>query len=77
MAEAIDEFQNAIDLNPDDVAAHSNLGAALESQKKLDEAITHYQKALALAASQNNATLMGTLRARIKACQSGSPHRDN
>jgi protein O-mannosyl-transferase len=77
VAEAIAEFQSALDLNPDDVAAHSNLGAALASQGRFDEAIDHYRKALNLAVGQNNAALASTLRARIKLCQDGSPHREN
>ena len=48
MDEAIAEFQAALQFNPDDVAAHNNLGAAFVSQKRFDEAIDEYQKVLAI-----------------------------
>ena len=44
--DAIPQFQNALQINPDFVEAHNNLGAALFQKGKVDEAIVHYQEAL-------------------------------
>jgi Flp pilus assembly protein TadD len=46
--EAINEFREALRLNPDYAEAHCNLGAALGTQGRLDEAVTHLQEALRL-----------------------------
>ncbi len=44
--EAIDQYRQALKINPDDVQVHINLGAALQLRRKLDEAIAQYQRAL-------------------------------
>ncbi|MCC7333527.1 MAG: tetratricopeptide repeat protein [Pirellulaceae bacterium] len=46
--EAITAYRKAIELNPKDPLAYSNLGITLQRQKKLNEAIAFYCKASAL-----------------------------
>ena len=45
---AVELIVKAIAINPDDAAAHSNLGAAHQALKNLDAAIAAYDKAIAL-----------------------------
>jgi Flp pilus assembly protein TadD len=45
--EAIAEWKRALELDPGDARAHTNLGVALFRAGKPDEAIDHYQQALA------------------------------
>jgi tetratricopeptide (TPR) repeat protein len=47
-AEAIDQLRIVFELTPRRVEAHNNLGIALASQGKLDDAIVHFQQALRL-----------------------------
>jgi superkiller protein 3 len=47
--EAIAEYQAAIEANPDNVSAMTNLGVAYYNAGRLDEAVTQYQAALELA----------------------------
>jgi tetratricopeptide (TPR) repeat protein len=44
--EAIKHFRRALELKPDYVQAHNNLGLALSGRGRFDEAIRHYRKAL-------------------------------
>jgi Flp pilus assembly protein TadD len=44
--EAIAHFQKVLEIKPDDVEAHFNLGNALVQKGRVDEAIPHFQKAL-------------------------------
>jgi protein O-mannosyl-transferase len=44
--EAITQFQQALQINPDYGQAHDNLGNALRQAGRMDEAITQYQSAL-------------------------------
>ncbi|MGO9608987.1 MAG: tetratricopeptide repeat protein, partial [Verrucomicrobiia bacterium] len=46
--EAMEHWEEALKLKPDDVEAHVNLGNALQGQGRLPEAIEHYQQALKL-----------------------------
>jgi superkiller protein 3 len=39
---AIDAFQRAVDINPNDAAAHRELGEALAAQDRLDEALSEF-----------------------------------
>ncbi len=48
IAEAIEHYQKAIEINPDYTDAHYNLGIALGEKGQLDEAMAHYQKAIQL-----------------------------
>jgi tetratricopeptide (TPR) repeat protein len=48
-AEARSYFETAIQLKPDFAEAHSNFGATLHAEGRVDEAIAWYTKALALA----------------------------
>ncbi len=56
--DAIAQFQQAAQINPDYAEAHNNLGNALFQKGRLEEAITEYQKTLqinpALATVHNN-----------------------
>ena len=45
---AIDQYQSALNVNPDYAEAHTNLGNALKSEGKLDEAIASYRRAVEL-----------------------------
>jgi len=46
--EAIDQYERALSLNPDDALTHNNLGLMLASQGWPNEAIFHYERALLL-----------------------------
>ncbi len=48
LADAIDQFREAIRLRPTYVEAHNNLGTALAFQGKRDEAVEQFQQALTL-----------------------------
>jgi len=43
--EAIDQFEQALRIKPDDAETHYNLGIALEQAGRIEEAIAHYQQA--------------------------------
>jgi superkiller protein 3 len=44
--EAIRHFQKVVEIEPDEAAAHNNLGSALLYCGRVDEAIAQYQRAL-------------------------------
>jgi len=46
--EAIAQFQQALQINPDHLDVHNDLGSVLLQRGRVDEAIVHYQKALEL-----------------------------
>lgn len=46
--EAIQQWEEALKLRPNDAVTHYNLGNALEKQGRMPEAIEHYQQALKL-----------------------------
>jgi protein O-mannosyl-transferase len=46
--EAIQHYEQALQINPDYVQAHNNLGIAFATQGKLDEAIQHFERLLQL-----------------------------
>ena len=46
-SEAVDAFQKAVGLSPQDAEAHSNLGVALQRLGRLDEAMASYHQAIA------------------------------
>lgn len=46
--EAVAEFEEALQLDPDDAETHYNLGLAYEALGKIDEAIAEYQEAIRL-----------------------------
>jgi tetratricopeptide (TPR) repeat protein len=46
--EAVQHYEQALDLRPDYVEAHFNLGVALFTQGKLSEAIRHYERGIQL-----------------------------
>jgi tetratricopeptide (TPR) repeat protein len=48
MDEAIDQFQQALRIEPQSALAHANLAFALHSSGRLDEAIDHYRQSLRL-----------------------------
>ena len=72
---ALVHFQMALKIKPDYAEAHSNLGIALAGRGQIDEAIDHYRKALVLAQQQNKAALAAKLRARLRADEAETPHR--
>ena len=72
---ALVHFQMALKIKPDYAEAHSNLGIALAGRGRIDEAIDHYRKALVLAQQQNKAALAAKLRARLRADEAETPHR--
>ena len=45
---AIEAYQKAIELDPDDAEAYFNLGVAYRNQGKLDESIQAYKRAIEL-----------------------------
>ena len=48
MDEAIACYRRALEVKPDHVEAHNNLGIVLKDQGKLDEAIACFRRALEL-----------------------------
>src|SRR5213594_3789507 len=48
LAEAIEHYRQALDINPEHASAHYNLGNVLAQQGKLAEASDHYRQALRL-----------------------------
>ncbi|HEY3760453.1 MAG TPA: tetratricopeptide repeat protein [Verrucomicrobiae bacterium] len=60
-----------------DAMALTTLAAADAEAGKFTEAITNAQRALKLASSQNDATMISELQAQIKCYQDGSPFRDS
>jgi protein O-GlcNAc transferase len=46
--EAVKWYQRALDLNPRNTTALTNMGSALQAIEKLDEAVTNYQKAITI-----------------------------
>jgi Flp pilus assembly protein TadD len=47
-AEAVPEWEKALQLVPDEFQSHNNLGVALMETGKVDDAVTHYRKAIKL-----------------------------
>ena len=48
MAEAGKYLEKAVELSPDMADAHYNLGVALMSEGRVEEAIVHYRRAISL-----------------------------
>jgi Flp pilus assembly protein TadD len=59
-------YRKALEIEPDDAAAHLNLGSALAGQGRLNEALAHYQKALGLASARNDEGLVDAIRAKMR-----------
>jgi tetratricopeptide (TPR) repeat protein len=68
-AEAMTQYQEAVDVDPTIAEAHNNFGFALASRGQLDEAIRQYEAALAIdpyyAEAHNNLGLTLAARGRI------------
>ena len=54
-AEALREFERALEIRPDFADAHYNLGIALYNRGEVDQAIAHYRKALEIEPDSVNA----------------------
>ena len=52
--EAIENYEQAIKVNPNFFKAHNNLGFLFKKLKKYDEAIDHYQQALDIEVDPND-----------------------
>jgi len=65
--EAIRHFEHALRLKPDFAEACNNLGLMLAARGKWDEARQQFQRALALATTQGNTALAGSISNRFKA----------
>ena len=50
--EAAAAFRSALHVRPDHSATHNNLGVALKASKQLDEAIQHFERAIALGSDE-------------------------
>jgi len=46
MSEAIEHYEQALRIEPDDAEAHNNLGLVLQGSGRMSEAIEHYEQAL-------------------------------
>ena len=46
---AVQQFQKALELNPNSAGVHAHLGMAYEQQRQYDQALAAYQRAIALA----------------------------
>ena len=55
LEEAVASYRRALELKPDFVEAHSNLGNALREQGRLDDAVACYRRALELKPDYANA----------------------
>jgi len=64
--EAIDHYEQALRIQPDDAEAHCNLGLALEKLGRTQEAISHYEQALRI---KPDFTQAQNARARLQASQ--------
>ena len=53
--EAIERYERALQLNPDDTDAHNNLGWTLATNGSVAEAVPHFERALALNPRDENA----------------------
>lgn len=53
-------WRDTVNKNPDSFMAHNNLGTQLRSQGKLDEAVSHYRRALELAGRDTSSYLEKT-----------------
>jgi tetratricopeptide (TPR) repeat protein len=71
--EAIDQYQKALEIEPDFVAADFNLGVVLNNCGRFDEAVEHYKKVLDWASARNNRALADLVRAQISLHQSVAP----
>ena len=71
-SEAIDQYEQALRINPNYADAHSNLGAALAQMGRISEAIEQFKAALRInpnhADARNNLT-------RLEALQKTTPAR--
>ena len=59
--------------SPNSMEAHFNFAAALAGRGDVDEAMTHFQRALALASARNDRAQADIIRARIRLYQSAAP----
>ncbi len=73
--EASQLYEATLQVKPDFAEAHYRLGIALDAEEKPAEAMPHLQKALSLAAQQNNATLAESIRTEIKNCEAALPRQ--
>ena len=62
-----------LEIKPDFVEAHCNLGNALAGRGQVDEAIAHLQKALSPVSARTDTALADAIRARIRHLQSVAP----
>ena len=72
-AKASELYEQALQAKPDFAEAHYRLGIALAKKGKLTEAAGHFQKALALATSQENSELAQSVRAVLGSNAPASP----
>ena len=68
--EAIQHFEQAIQIGPDFAEVEANLANALAAQGKWSEAIQHFQQALSLATAQASPAFVEAVREHLKTCQS-------
>ena len=54
-AEAVNHYNQALSIDPDEPDAHYNLGVTLETQGKIDSAVSRYLKTLELSPGYTNA----------------------
>jgi tetratricopeptide (TPR) repeat protein len=57
IAEAIDHYSEAINLEPFFAEAHNNLGLVLIKMGKIDEAIVHFREALQIKSGFDDANI--------------------
>jgi tetratricopeptide (TPR) repeat protein len=74
-AEAIDQYKQAIQIEPGLTIAHLNLGLALAHEGNPDEAMVHLERAVNLATAQGNIMLENAARAQLIALQAASPRK--
>jgi Flp pilus assembly protein TadD len=70
MPEAIEQFEEALQIDPDDAGAHNNLGVALGRSSRVAEAIGQFEEALRL---NPNYTEARSNLARVQAPQTSAP----
>jgi tetratricopeptide (TPR) repeat protein len=61
---AVEQFQTAVEIDPDFQAAHAGLALAYEQQGTYDQAVSEWQKSLALSGNKDLAEALGQAYAR-------------
>jgi tetratricopeptide (TPR) repeat protein len=73
VSEAIEHYQQAVQIQPECAVAYVNLAAVLAQTGRFDEAIEHCQCALRLAQAAGNRALAEQVETRLRTYRGGNP----